>query len=95
MGHARRERFPGPQGALFGDAASARPAPYQVKPEHVRNRLIDMLGAMRGVEAWPWSASRTKLFRETVWPYLLALLPEEEAADWRGKLDREAVRLDG
>ncbi len=56
MGHARRERFPGPQGDLFSDEAPTGPAPYQVKPEHVRNRLIDMLGAMRGVEAWPWSA---------------------------------------
>lgn len=94
MGHAQRELFPGPQGDLFGDDAPAGPVPYEVKPDHVRNRLIDMLDAMRGVEAWPWSASRTKLFRETVWPYLLGLLPEDEAADWRGKFDRETARLD-
>jgi hypothetical protein len=30
-----------------------------------------------------------------VWPYLLGLLPEAEAADWRRKLDAEAERLEG
>lgn len=80
------------QSDLFGDAA-ADPPRYQVKPEHVRNRLVEMIEAMRGVDAWPWSASRTKLFRETVWPYLLGLLPEDEAAVWKAKLDAEAARL--
>lgn len=94
MGHAQRDTSAAPQGDLFGVAEDSGPAPYQVKPEHVRNRLVDMVEAMRGAEAWPWSPSRTKLFRETVWPYLLGLLPEDEAADWRGKLEAEAARLD-
>lgn len=95
MRRAQRELFPQPQGDLFGEDAPAGPPPYQVKPEHVRNRLIDMVEAMQGADSWPWSASRTKLFRETVWPYLLGLLPRDEAADWRVKLDAEAARLEG
>ena len=94
MGQAQRA-LDDPQGDLFGAAESVGPAPYQVKPEHVRNRLVDMVETMRGASAWPWSASRVKLFRETVWPYLLGLLDEAEAPDWRAKLDAEAARLDG
>lgn len=95
MGQPQREHFPSPQGDLFGVAEGGGPAPYEVNPEHVRNRLVDMVDAMHEAEAWPWSGSRTKLFRETVWPYLLNLLPEDEAADWRSRLDAEAARLDG
>lgn len=95
MGHAQRDLSPAQQGDLFGGAAPSGPAPYQVKPQHVRNRLIDMVETMQGAQAWPWSPSRTKLFRETVWPYLLDLLPPDEAVDWRAQLDAEAARLDG
>lgn len=91
----KRDSASAPQGDLFGGAEPSGPAPYQVKPQHVRNRLIDMVETLSGAQAWPWSTSRTKLFRETVWPYLLALLPEAEAADWRAKLDAETARLDG
>lgn len=94
MGLAQRDLSDAPQGDLFGVAEDSGPPAYQVKPEHVRNRLIAMVEAMQGADAWPWSASRTKLFRETVWPYLLGLLPEAEAADWRAKLDVEAARLE-
>ena len=96
MPFAQRELFPGPQADLFGDDAPAAAAPaYQVKREHVVNRLVEMLADMRRAERWPWSETRVKLNRETVWPYLLRLLPEDEAARWRADLDREAERLDG
>jgi hypothetical protein len=95
MGHAQRDLGAAPQGDLFGVAEDGGPPPYQVKPQHVRNRLIDMVETMQGAQAWPWPASRTKLFRQTVWPYLLGLLPQAEAADWRARLDAEAARLDG
>ncbi len=94
MGHAQPSLFADPQGDLFGGESEPQAPRYEVKPAHVRSRLIEMVDAMRGADAWPWSASRTKLFRETVWPYLLSLLPEAEASDWRAKLDAEAIRLD-
>ena len=95
MSFAQRELFPGPQADLFGDDAPVATAPaYAVKREHVVNRLIEMLGDMRRAARWPWSETRVSLNRETVWPYLLRLLPDDEAARWRANLDREAKRLD-
>lgn len=96
MPFAQRELFPGPQADLFGDDAPVAAAPtYKVKREHVVIRLVEMLGDMRGAERWPWSETRVNLNRETVWPYLLRLLPADEAARWRTDLDRETERLDG
>lgn len=92
MGFAQRELSPAPQADLFGDEAAA-PA-YRVKRDHVVNRLVEMLADMRGAPRWPWSETRVTLNRETVWPYLLRLLPDDEAARWRADLDAEAERLD-
>src|SRR4051794_34261190 len=92
MGYAQRELFPPPQADLFGEGP-AQPA-YKVKREHVLNRLVEMLADMRAAEHWPWSETRVTLNRETVWPYLLRFLPEDEAARWRADLDAEAARLD-
>lgn len=94
MGFAQRELFSPPQADLFGDdEAPPRPA-YRVKREHVTNRLVEMLDAMRGARTWPWPETRVALNRETVWPYLLRLLPDDEAAQWRAELTVEAERLD-
>lgn len=83
------------QADLFGEPGRARPAAYVPKPEHVRSGLIEALAAMRGAAAWPWAGSQLKLQRETVWPYLIRLLPErEEAERWRTDLAAEAARLD-
>jgi hypothetical protein len=82
------------QADLFG--ASPAPAqPFQVNPQHVRNRFIDFLAQMQAAETWPWDED----YRETLWertlPYLYAKLPDQvEAADWKVKLDSEAARLD-
>lgn len=95
MGFAQRELFPTPQGDLFGDdPAPAAPA-YVPKREHILNRLVEMLAAMRSAETWPWDEVRTDLYREYVWPHLLRHLPEAEAAAWRADLLAEAARLDG
>lgn len=94
MTFAQRELFPSPQADLFGDAAPAPAPAYQVKREHVLNRLVEMLADMRGANRWPWSETRVSLNRETVWPYLLRLLPETEAQAWRANLEAEADRLD-
>lgn len=94
MGFAQSELFPSPQPDLFGEAAQSSQPAYQVKREHVLNRLVEMLADMRGAQAWPWSETRVTLNRETVWPYLLRLLPEADARRWRADLDAEAERLD-
>jgi hypothetical protein len=76
---------------LFGGVT---PAAYEPKAEHVRNRLIDMLAQMRAAERWPWEGVQLDLFRNTVMPYLLRLLPEEESNRWRADIEAEAERLD-
>ena len=78
---------------LFGGVTPAAPV-YQPKPEHVRNRLIDMLEQMRAADHWPWEGTQLDLFRNTVWPYLFRLLPEDEADQWRADIAAEAERLD-
>ena len=86
--------MPTDQLSLFAEApASAAYIPYT---QHVRNRLEDMLGVMQGAALWPWPAVTVRLYRETVWPYLFALLPDpQEAARWRGEIEAQAARLDG
>ena len=86
------ELFPSDQGELFGGAAPATLA-YEPKPEHVRNRLIDMLATMRAARRWSCEGTQLDLFRETVWPYLFGLLPESEAAAWPAQIGAEAERL--
>jgi hypothetical protein len=94
MAFAQRKLHSSPQADLFGDDAPAGPAPYQVKPEHVLNRLVEMLDEMRGAAAWPWDETRMELYRKIVWPRLLRLLPADEADRWRSDLEAEADRLD-
>ena len=83
------------QGDLFGDdgAAPVQPA-YVPKPEHILNRLVEMLAAMRAAEVWPWDEVQTDLYREHVWPHLLRHLPPAEAEAWSRDLMAEAERLD-
>mgnify|MGYP006286281955 CR=1 FL=1 len=86
--------MPADQFELFAEA----PAPTAYVPDalHVRNRLGDMLEQMQGAASWPWPAVTVRLYRETVWPYLLDLLPDPaEAADWRSQIEAQAARLDG
>lgn len=92
MPFAQKELFPSPQGDLFGGVSEE--AAYIPKPEHITNRLAEMLGALRGAQAWPWDEVRIALNREHVWPHLLRLLPETEAAEWKARLEAEATRLD-
>lgn len=95
MPAAQRSLSPEPQADLFGAPEPARPAAYVPKPEHVRSGLIESLAAMRAAQNWPWQGSQLTLKRETVWPYLIRLLPDrEEAERWRVDLDAEAARLD-
>ena len=86
--------MPTDQPDLFADAETA-PNAYVPDPRHVRNRLSDMLAAMRAAQTWPWESVMVSLYRETVWPYLYERLPDREEADrWRGQIEAEIARLD-
>lgn len=82
------------QPSLFSDEELG-PKPYVPNPQHVRNRLQDMLDTMRASANWPWKPSTVKFYRETVWPYLYSkLTDQEEAARWRTQIETEIARLD-
>ena len=86
---------------LFGDdqpdmfgAAPAQPV-HQVNPQHIRNRFIEFLAAMKSAETWPWDEGHVETLRERTWPYLFAKMPDQaEATDWKAKIEAEAKRLD-
>lgn len=87
--------MPPAQADLFGDAITA-PKAYIPDPRHVRNRLNEMLTAMRSSESWPWEPVMVALYRENVFPYLCERLPDrEEAARFRAEIEAEVTRLDG
>ena len=98
----RKHRMSLSQPSLFGDddpelfgTKSGAHKPYVPKPQHVRNRFIDFLAQMTAAQKWPWDENQVEFYRERVWPYLYARLPDAaEAADWKRKLEAEAARLD-
>ena len=54
-----------------------------------------MVGDARAAESWPWEPTIIALYRETVWPYLYAKLPDrEEAERFRAAIEAETARLD-
>ena len=78
---------------LFG-AAPAQPA-YQVNPQHIRNRFIEFLAAMEGAASWPGDEGHVETLKELTWPYLFAKMPDQiEAAQWKAKIEAEALRPD-
>ena len=82
------------QPSLFG-VEDCGPRPWVPNPQHVRNRLQDMLDTMRVAESWPWKPSRVRHYRNSTWPYLYERLHDtEEAAGWRSEIEAEAARLD-
>jgi hypothetical protein len=86
--------LPTDQADLFGDIETGPPA-YVPNPQHIRNRLEDMLATMRAAKTWPWQPSTFAFYRDTVWPELCSELPDPaEAKRWRGVLAAEAKRLD-
>ncbi len=92
MPSAQAELFPSPQGDLFG-AASAPPAyvvPYPIAVNTLR-RTLEML---RAAAVWPWDPDMKAARMERNVPKMLAVLPADEAAQWRAELDAEITRLD-
>ncbi len=82
------------QADLFGDDAPAVPA-YIPDQHHVRNRLEDLVAQMQSAATWPWEPVMVKLHREKTFFYLCDLMTDEdEAADWRKRINAEIARLD-
>lgn len=89
---AQAELFQSPQGDLFGGPA---PAPAYVVPYAIAvNTLRRTLAMLRDAQTWPWDADMKAARMERNTPKMLAVLPADEAAEWRGLIEAEAARLD-
>lgn len=68
---------------------------YMPEADSARAKLQGMLDKMRAAASWPWKASTVLLYREAVWPSLLAKLGDaDDALCIRAEIEAEAVRLD-
>lgn len=92
MGAAQAEMFELPQGDLFG-AAEAAPA-YVVPYDIAVNTLRKTLALLAAADRWPWDPDMKAARMDRTVPKLLAVLPPEEAADWRIAFAAETARLD-
>jgi hypothetical protein len=80
--------------SLFEDSPAV-PKAYVPKQEHVRNHIESLHTALRDAEEWPWEPVMVALHRERTLPYLYGLLSDEnEAREWRARIEAEIVRLD-
>lgn len=81
------------QSDLFGDPP---PAPVYVVPHDIAvNTLRKTWERLSAAKAWPWDADMKAARMDRGVPKMLAVLPEDEAAHWRGLIEAEAARLDG
>ena len=80
------------QADFFGFPA----APAYVVPHAIAvNTLRKTLALLASAERWPWDPDMKAARMDRTVPKLLAVLPPEEAEDWRCRIDAEAARLDG
>lgn len=81
----------GDQPDLFG----APPAPAYVVPHAIAvNTLRKTLARLTAAERWPWDPDMKTARMDRTVPKLLAVLPPDEAADWRARIAAQAARLD-
>ena len=91
MATAQTELFPSPQGDLFGaPVAPAYVVPYDIAVNTLRKTLTQLAGA----SVWPLDPDMRVARLDRTIPKLLAVLPPDEAEDWRHKITAEAARLD-
>ncbi|WP_339915599.1 hypothetical protein [uncultured Brevundimonas sp.] len=91
MGTAQAEMFDLPQGDLFGTPVT----PAYVVPHAIAvNTLRKTLALLSNAERWPWDPDMKTARMDRTVPKLLAVLPPDEADDWRGRIAAEATRLD-
>lgn len=93
MPSAQAELFPLPQGDLFGAAEPAAPA-YVVPHDIAVNTLRKIAAQLAAASAWPWDPDMKAARMDRTVPKLLAVLPPEEADDWRDRIAAESARLD-
>lgn len=85
------------QGDLFGSttAASAPAAPAYLVPYAIAvNTLRKTLDQLTAATVWPWDPDMKAARMERNTPKMLAVLPPDEAAEWRARIDAQAARLD-
>ncbi len=91
MGAAHAEMFSLPQGDLFGaPAAPVYVVPYPIAVNTLRKTLAQLAAA----ERWPWDPDMKTARMDRTVPKLLAVLPSDEAEDWRTRIEAQAARLD-
>ncbi len=91
---AQTELFPSPQGDLFGTPEPAAREVYVVPYRIAVNTLQKTLAKLVAAGEWPWDADMKASLIERNVPKMLAVLPADEAADWRARYDIEIQRLD-
>jgi hypothetical protein len=70
-------------------------APAYVVPHAIAvNTLRKTLALLSAADRWPWDPDMKTARMERTVPKLLAVLPPEEADDWRERIGAEVVRLD-
>lgn len=88
----------GEQRDLFGSSAPphgpAAPPAYVVPYPIAVNTLRRTLEMLRAAAVWPWDPDMKAARMERNVPKMLAVLPADEAAQWRAELDAEITRLD-
>lgn len=89
---AQAELFPSPQGDPFGGPAPA--AAYVVPYAIAVNTLRRTLEMLKAAQTWPWDPDMKVARMERNTPKMLAVLPADEAAEWRDLIGAEAARLD-
>ncbi len=92
MPASQAELFPSPQPDLFGGPAA--PPAYVVPYPIAVNTLTKTLALLQASARWPWDADMKAARMERTVPKLLGVLPADEAADWRARIDEQAARLD-
>lgn len=91
MPASQAELFPSPQPDLFGGPAA--PPAYVVPYPIAVNTLTKTLALLQGSARWPWDADMKAARMERTVPKLLDVLPPDEAADWRARIDEQVARL--
>jgi len=76
---------------LFGTPG---PAAYVVPYAIAVNTLRKTLAHLSSASVWPLDPDMRVARLERTMPRLLAVLPPDEAEDWRGRIAAEAARLD-
>lgn len=84
---------------LFGTGSSSSGVtggahPYVVPYAIAVNTLKKTLDQLTAATAWPWDPDMKAARMERNTPKMLAVLPPDEAAEWRARIDAQAARLD-